>query len=180
MTLFNPSATTEINNLTNTIIPKGDASSLNSSTSSMGAAVSYTGSWEDVSSYSTVMVAVKTDASGVLKVDFSPDQSNIDSTLSYNIANEINEIHRLAVSRKYFRIRYGNGDSPQSYFRLQSLKGHQALLSSPLNGIIQTDSDAIIVRSIETELDIVAGRYVGYSINNKIGRNPDNRSGNNN
>jgi len=52
------------------------------------------------------------------------------------------------ITRRYFRVRYTNGSVNQGYFRLQSLLGTQAQLTSALNSTIQTDADALITRSV--------------------------------
>lgn len=131
--------------------PAGVVSLDNSTTASLASNASWTGSFEDVSYFSSMLVACKTDQSGSLTIEFSPDSENIDSSLSYSVAAGTNEIHRLSVTRKWARVKYLN-TSPisQSYFRLQTLLGQQSLLTSNLNSSIQTDADAVITRGILT------------------------------
>lgn len=109
----------------------------------------YTSSTFDVYVYPSVVVACKTDQAGTLYMEFSPDGTNWDSSLSFTVSAGINEVHRLSVTRRYFRIRFTNTSaSNQTYLRLQSLGGTQNLLTSTLNGTIQSDADAIITRSV--------------------------------
>lgn len=135
---------------------------------------SWTGSFEDVSSYPSVTFSLKANTSGSLFIDFSPDAVNVDSTLTYQYAANFNEIHRLGVTRKYYRARiYNASTSSQVYLRFQTTLGDQTVLSAPLNLSIQQDADAIMVRNRSEEIDIAAGLYNGYEIINKFGRNPD-------
>lgn len=52
----------------------------NYTTTALSNGETYAGTWEDVRYYSSVKIAVKTDQTGVLTVQFSPDGSNTDST----------------------------------------------------------------------------------------------------
>jgi hypothetical protein len=93
---------------------------------------------------------VKTDQAGTLYMEFSPDGVNADSSLSFSVAAATNEIHRLTVTRLYYRTRFTNtSGSAQTYFRLQTLFGsNQPPLTAPLNGSISSDSDSMTTRSI--------------------------------
>lgn len=160
-----------------TVIPR--ASSLNGTTAALASSATYTGTWEDVSHYSTLVISVRTDQAGTLFCDFSPDGTNSDSTLTFSISSTVGELHRLSISRKWFRIRITNTSaSPQTYCRAQVLLGVSTpLLTSPLNSTVQQDSDAIIVRAVDFEFDVAASRAQGMSIVNKFGRNTDVDSG---
>lgn len=148
-------------------------SSLNSHYSTLLSNEQFTGRWEDCWRYNSLVVSCKSDVDGTLYVDFSPDNNNADSTLTYNILGGVSETHKLSVSRKSFRIRYVNGSSNQSYLRLQCILGSQSQLTSAVNTQVYQDSDASIVRSIPAEYEISAGRFTGYSVVNKFGRNTD-------
>lgn len=134
---------------------KGFISINNSTITVLTAGSTFTGTGEDVSTYPTVTVAVKTDVASILYIDFSPDNTNWDSTLTYTVAAGINEVHRLSVTRKYFRVRLmNNGASTQTYLRLQSIIGSQEALSAPLNLSTQLDADAINVRVNDYPLQV--------------------------
>lgn len=156
------------------IVITGSVSTDNSSASPLNSGATFTGVGMDVSVYSSVVVAAKTDQDGTLYIEFSPDNSNWDSSLSFSLTAGTNEVHRLTVTRKYFRVRFTNTSaSNQTYLRLQALVGSQAGLTSALNSAIQQDADTLVVRGIDSEIDIANGKYVGYSIVNKAGFNPD-------
>lgn len=121
----------------------------NSSTSILTAGATYTGTGEDVSAYPSVVVAVKTDKAGTLYMEFSPDNTNWDSSLSFSVAAATNEVHRLTTTRKYYRCRFTNtAGTDQTYFRLQSILGSQPALTSALNSTVQTDADSLVTRSV--------------------------------
>lgn len=128
---------------------KGRVDSGNSSTTPLNNGDTFTGTGRDVSSYPSLVVACKTDQNGVLYIDFSPDNSNWDSTLTFTVEAGVNEVHRISVTRQYARVRvYNNSGSNQTYLRLQTLLGHQTALTSSLNSTVQTDADSNIARSI--------------------------------
>lgn len=146
----------------------------NSSTTPLASGATYTGTWTLCEGYSSMTVAALTDQDASLYVDFSPDGSNADSTLTFSMQASVNEVHRATVTRKYYRIRLTNtAASAQTYLRLQSILGEQSQISSPLNQAIAQDADAITTRAITEETAIAIGLMTGYSIVNKFGRNPD-------
>jgi len=128
-------------------IANAGVSVLNNHFHSLTAGEEWSGRYEECSRYASVVMAVKTDQAGTLYIDFSPDASNTDSTLSFSVAANVNEVHRITVTRRYFRVRFLNSGSNQTFFRLQSLVGANQALTSPLNGTIQTDADSLITRS---------------------------------
>jgi len=143
-------ALSEIVNFSNPIeMVTGEVSTTNSTTTPLTNGATYTGTGVDVSSYPSVTVACLTDKTGTLQIQFSPDNTNWDSTLSFSVSANVNEVHRITVTRKYFRVRLTNTDvSTQTFLRLQSIFGAQQTLTSPLNGTVQTDADSLITRSV--------------------------------
>lgn len=124
---------TSVNNSTNTVLTTG---------------ATWTGTSEDVSGYGSVVVASKSDVAGTLYMEFSPDNTNWDSSLLFIVAANVNEVHRLSVTRKYFRIRYVNGATPQGFFRLQSTLSNTQPLTSALNSTVSSDADSLVTRSV--------------------------------
>ena len=145
-----------------------------SSSTALNAAATFTGTGVDVSGYGSVTVAVKTDQAGTLYVEFSPDNTNWDSSLSFSVAAGTNEVHRLTVTRKYCRVRFTNTSaSNQTYFRLQTLAGSQPALTSSLNSVIQADADATTVRPLDFNLMVAEGLYQNRNNTIKDGINFD-------
>lgn len=149
-------------------------SSNNSSIAILTSGSTFTGTADDVYRYNSAVTSVKTDRDGILYMEFSMDGQNWDSSLDFNIVAGINEVHRLTITKRYFRCRFTNtSGSNQSYFRLQTLYGGQQAITSALNSSVQQDADATTSRTIDSELTIAAGLFSGYSIVNKFGYNPD-------
>jgi len=151
----------------------GVVSTLNSTTTPLAASTTYTGTWEVVAPYASVILAVKTDQIGTAYMDFSPDGTNIDSTLTFNVAAATNEVHRLTVTRKYYRVRFTNSTTDQTYMRLQTIYGNQTALSALANLTIQQDADATIVRPKWFNYEVALSKWVDNTTWNKWGYNAD-------
>jgi len=153
---------------------KGAIDTGNTTTTPLAAAAIFTGTAKDASAFSSVVVSCKTDKLGTLYIEFSPDGTNWDSSLSFLVAVDTNEVHRLSVSKKYMRVRFENTDSAiQTYIRLQTLLGNQTLLTSSLNSVIQSDADALAVRPLDFNLMVAEGLYQNRQSTIKDGLNED-------
>lgn len=113
---------------------------------------------QDISLYETVVIACLTNSAGTLFIEFSNDDTNWDSSLSFKVIANRNEVHRIGRTRKYFRVRY-TPTSSGSFFRLQSHLGTQPQLTSALNSLIQSDADATLVRPLDFNLMVGEGLY---------------------
>lgn len=123
----------------------------NSTDTPLGAGELFTGTATDVAAFPTVALAIKTDQTATAYIDFSPDGTNWDSSLSYSVEANVNEVHRLSTTRQWMRVRLRNtGDSAQTFLRLQTLLGSQTALTSIMNSSIQTDADAVLTRAVIT------------------------------
>jgi len=152
----------------------GVAVSDNTTSTVLAAGETYTGTGVNVSSYSSVVVAVLTDMDGTLYMEFSPDGTNWDSSLSYSVAAGSNDVHRLTVTRSYFRARFTNTSAAsQTYFRLQTIVGFQPALTSALNSVLQNDADAMVVRTTDFNLLVAQSLYQGTQNTIKDGINND-------
>jgi hypothetical protein len=120
----------------------------NSTITPLTSGSTWTGRWELVAPYNTVTTALKTDQAGTLYMEFSPDGVNADSVLSFDVAASTNELHRLTAARLYYRARFTNSGSNQTYLRLQTLYGDHPLLTSTMNSTISADSDTLATRSV--------------------------------
>lgn len=92
----------------------------NSSTTLLGAAGTFTGRAEDVSIYAAVNVFAFSDQAGTLFVEFSIDGTNWDKSNSYAVSASTANSQSLAPPAQFVRIRYVNGATPQTSFRLQT------------------------------------------------------------
>lgn len=146
----------------------------NSTTKALDNGETFTGTAIPVSSYKSVTVAVLTDQSGTLKIQFSPDKSNWDSTLSYDVAANNNDVHQLEITRPYMRVTFTNDSgSDQTFLRMTTLIGEQGKLTSKLNSTVQQDSDATVVRPADFKYEVAQGRWQNHSMWNKFGYNND-------
>lgn len=146
----------------------------NNSTTPLNSGDTFTGTSEDVVLYDSVVVACKTDQDGSLFVDFSADGTNWDSTLTFLVNANLNEVHRITITRQYVRVRFTNtSDSNQTFFRLQTLLGGQQTLNSSANAVIQRDADATLVRPLDFNLAVAENLYQNTTNTIKDGLNLD-------
>lgn len=155
--------------------PNAKVSSLNSSTTPLNAGATFTGQWEDVTLYESIIIAVKTDQNGTFTIEYSPDGTNIDSTLTrYYRTNQIEAPHRFTNTRRYVRVRFTNTSATnQTLFRLQVTLNSAIELNIPTDSTMAQDFDAISVRPTDYHYEIALGRRQGSSTWNKWGYNND-------
>lgn len=159
----------------------GTVSSDNSHSTLITNGSNFTGTWEDVTPYESLIVAVKTDQDGYFEVQFSPDGTNQDSTLTrYYRTSQIEAPHRFTITRSYFRVVfYNNSGSDQTFFRLQTSLGLKGDLNAPLDSTLSQDFDSISVRPSDYATEVALGRRQGASTWNKFGYNEDVDTGTN-
>lgn len=134
----------------------------------------FEGGWNRCEFMPSVVVSVLTDQEGTLYMEFSPDGENVDSSLSYKVAAGVNDVHRLTITRAYYRTRFTNtSSSNQTYFRLQTIFGNQTALAAPANLAIQQDADASIVRPTNYNYEVALGKWNDNTTWNKWGYNAD-------
>jgi hypothetical protein len=96
----------------------------NSTTSVLGAAAVFTGTGEDVSKFRTVVVSVyasHASASDGFEVHFSSNGTNWDITKTYSVSATTGAYVAVPVLAQYFRVKYTNGGTLQTSFRLQTI-----------------------------------------------------------
>ena len=155
---------------------KGVISTLNSTTTALNNGQTFTGSWEDVSEFNSLIVATKTDQNGIITVEFSPDGTNADSSLTrYYNTNQIEPPHRFTVTRKYARVKFeNNSGSNQTYIRLQTqFKVQTENLNAPLDSTLSQDYDAIVTRPSDYNTEVALSLRQGSTLWNKFGYNTD-------
>ena len=151
-------------------------SELNSTTNPLASGEIYTGEWEDIELYDSLILAVKTDRDGKAIIQFSPDAENVDSSLTrYYNTDQKEPPHRFTITRRYGRILFENTDTgDQSYLRLQtSLKTQAQNLNIPNDATMSQDYDAIAVRPSDIDSEIALGLRQGQTLWNKFGYNND-------
>lgn len=135
----------------------------------------WTSDWVDLLDYEAVKVAVKTDQDTTIKVEFSPDGVNADSTLTrYYRTGQINAPEPYAVMRRFVRIYAENTTSTeQTYFRCNVLAGDMVLLNIPIDAIMSQAYSAIATRPSDFHSEVALGRRQGVTLWNSWGYNSD-------
>lgn len=147
----------------------------NSTSTLLTAGSTFTGTWEDASSYPSVVVAAATDQNGSYSVQFSPDGVNIDSTLTrYFRVGQIDPPHRFTITRRYVRVTFTNDSaSDQTYLRVQAILGEATGLNAPKDSVLAQDFDAIVTRPTDYAHEVALSRRQGAELWNKFGYNLD-------
>lgn len=148
----------------------GKKSEKNSSRTALAIGETFTGEWEDCSMHDSVSFALRSDVACSACIEFTSDLFSgvIDSSLDYSISANINEVHRLTVTRQFFRIKVTNIVSTQTYLSLSTMVGTHAQLSAPINLSLGLDSDAIATRGTDFSDEVVIGKRSGVSAFNKF------------
>lgn len=109
-----------------------------------------------LTSHPDVMVSLKTDKAGLEYFDFSNDDSNWDTfpVNGFNITANIHEFHTAVKGKRYFRLRFENGETTKTTdFKANTYFGVFRQGNLPLNQSINEDSDSTVVRAIQTGSD---------------------------
>ena len=146
----------------------------NSTTTALNDTQSFTGTWI-AASRSAVSVTITTDQDTTYKIQFSPDASNVDSTLTYEFrVGDVEAPKTLEVRRQYYRVVVeNNSGSNQTFLRVQTMQGNYAALRAPVNAIVERDADATVVRNIPADFEVALGKYQNITIVQKFGQNAD-------
>jgi len=143
---------------------KGIESTTNTTTAPLAAGATFYGGGEQ-NFYDHVGVMCKGDNSGTLYFDFSRDGTNWDSTFppsGFKVSSGTAEFHTGIKLGRYFRVRFANDTTAQTYLRLTTYYGNNFVPSNaPMNQNIGIDQDAIIVRSTLPQDEIRIGRRTG-------------------
>lgn len=146
----------------------------NSSTTPLASGLTFTGVWEDVKNYDSLIVGVKTDSNGTLTVQYSPDGTNLDSSSTrYYRTNQIEAPHRFTNARRYARIIFTDTGGIQTYFRLQTMYGDKTPLNGTSDSVLSQDYDATVVRPTDYHYEVALGKRQGVTTWNKFGYNDD-------
>lgn len=164
-----------INTLNGYLNDNANINAENSSTTALNDGETFTGEWVDASAYSSIVISYKTDQNGILTLQFSPDGTNIDSSLlRYYSTNQIEPPHRFTITRKYVRVLFqNNSGSNQTYLRLQTLLGNYQDLNTPCDSILSQDYDAQSTRPTDFKYETALGLRQGRTTWNKWGYNDD-------
>jgi len=146
----------------------GVVSSLNESSTPLGAGASYTGTAEEVTEFASVTLNVFSDVSSAvdgLKIQFSSDGTNWDIEDTFSIVASSGKVFTFGPAARYFRAVYVNGSTPQTAFRLQVLLHRVRVKPSthPVAESIDDATDAEMVKAIATGKTF-AGTYANIAV----------------
>jgi hypothetical protein len=149
-------------------------STVNSSTTNLAVGNSYTftGTAERTN-HPDIMVNLFADQICTLSIQFSQDGTNWDSTISKTTVASVNKFTTSVKGFRYARVVVSTSSLTTTIFRLQTQFGLFRQGNLPLNIATSNDSDALIVRPTDRELEISRGLVTGHISVNKFGRNPD-------
>jgi hypothetical protein len=147
-------------------------SELNSTSTPLGAGASFTGGFQNVKDYATVVVSIisdKNSATDGLNIEWSSDGVNVDNTDDFTfITTETgNKVFTFGIYAQFVRVRYTNGATPQTFLRIQTLflNGNIKPSSHRIADAISGHSDAELVRAVVTGQDVVTGQFSNVQTN---------------
>jgi hypothetical protein len=145
----------------------------NSSTTPILNGGNFTGAWEDVTIYQSLVVSALADQDGHYEVQYSSDGVTPEYSITrYFRTAGITTPHNFTNSRAFARvIFYNNSGVDQTSFSLQVLLGDKPLLNSPQDVVISKDFDSVSTRPTDYNAECVLGRREGVTVWNKMGYN---------
>jgi len=157
---------------------RGETSVVNSSIVPLVSGATFTGVAE-LNDYADVMITTKSDQNGTIYFEFSPDGTNWDTSLSFVYdTSRINPPHIFVKAERYFRVRFLNTSATdQTIFRINTYYGAFEKLTSPINGTVSDNYDALVVRPTDYRYEVAMGKRQGRNTVNKWGYNLDIDSG---
>ena len=127
----------------------------NSTNTPLIGSATFTGGWEEVYQYNSITVICKTDQIGTLYADFSTDAIDTTKTVQLTDGTSVpnGECHNLITKARFFRLRFVNGATPQTTFKIQTIYSLDAKITqttSRLNDQLNPYEDVLLTRSILT------------------------------
>jgi len=132
----------------------GLVSTGNATTTPLGANATFTGTWEQTVDYATLSVTVYADvpsATDGMKFEWSGDGVNVDEDEAITISTaHPGRAMASNVRGRYFRIRYTNGGTAQTTFRLGTVYRPSGMGANnhPLTDVFEDTTLAITTRSV--------------------------------
>lgn len=185
------------------VITSGIVDAGNSTSTPLNADAVFTGTAIDASGYGIIYVSLISDVSSAtdgLEIQQSSDGINWDFKDNFTFSAGSAKTFSFQAALKYIRIKYTNGDTGQTYFRLQTVlkKGYGKPSSHRIQDSIADDDDAELVKAVLTGknngsfvnvrtsidgdlrivdnssgLSIAKGNITGSSFIHKFGKAPD-------
>jgi hypothetical protein len=146
----------------------GLVSTDNSTSETLGASATYTGTWEDISNYGSISVIASADQNATLWADFSIDGVTATRNIQLSTGTDTSlGIHSLIPVSQYFRVRVVDAGSGAT-IDVQTLYYKTARIAQPtsrLGQALSTYSDVLNTRAI---LANTAGTNVAVTDHNAL------------
>jgi hypothetical protein len=149
----------------------------NSTTTPLSAGAAFTGSWEEVVSYTTAGIAVLGSAAtdGTLYLDLSSDNGGTKKTITHIVSDVTNFEDKLVnLVQAYFRIRYVQGDRSMSgTFSIQTKFSNGQPMEFPSRegdvvGSIEDTTEAVELAASERKHDALTEKDILLAILNRL------------
>lgn len=125
----------------------------NSSSTPLSANGEFTGSFTDCLNHADIGLSIYAShdsASNGLIIEYSSDSTNVDTQLNFSITGGVGKIYNFGTHSRYMRVRYVNGSTSQSSFRLQTLlkRVRSKPSSHRIGDAVSIEDDAELVKSV--------------------------------
>jgi len=148
----------------------GHISTINSTTDTLNAGLSFTGEWEDITNFGVIVISITSNvasATNGLVVQFSTDGTvaGIVSDDEFTLAAGAKKTWSFQAAAQYFRVVYTNGGTNQTSFNLQTiLKPYYVKPSSHrIQDMIVDDDDAELMKAVITGQSELTGYFENIS-----------------
>lgn len=129
----------------------------------------FTGAWE-ISPHPSFLIMVRADTTCTVYLEFSADGTNVDSTLTLDVAANIPDVHKYELGNRSFRVRIVNDSgTAQTYLRCHVTYGSFSQLTAPRNLVVGADADTAMTRTTDYSLDQAQGLYAGEELHREVG-----------
>lgn len=148
----------------------------NTTTANLSNGGTFTGEWSQVQVGTRLILAVKADQNLTIQVQYSPDGTNADSTITrYYRTAQIEPPHIFINARPYYRILItNNSGSATTVLRANAYIAQESgILNIPIDANMSQDYDSISVRPTAFSDEVALNRRQGWSLWNKFGYNAD-------
>jgi len=129
---------------------RNKVSTTNSSTTPLAESATFTGTGEEVYIYNSAVINCNSDTACTLHIDLSSNNTNWDKTVTFTLAANVEECHRVSITGKYLRVRLINNGGNQSFLRLQTLYGDYSEISRSSNSLSTVDNESVLTRAVVT------------------------------
>lgn len=110
----------------------------------------YSGSFEDIGDYSSIVASIHSTRAVTLYIDFSMNGIDIHRTISYDVSANTGQPHTLARIMRYMKVRVANssGSSAILYLQMFLSAAPKSHLTTNISSNVSSYSDAEVVRAV--------------------------------